>query len=174
MKKMTRFAVLSLAVMAFSAFGLQAAPVSGQDNELLEKQIYKKIISLPYYGVFDSIGFEIDGDTVILTGKVINGVNRKAAAKRVAKIEGVNNVVNNIDILPPSSFDDRIRRRTVRSLANTGGLYRYLISPNPSMRIIVENGRLSLVGYVNSKSDVRLANIIAQGIPGVFSVLPQN
>lgn len=170
MTKQVRFMALSLALVAFAAVGIQASTVSGGSQKTLEEQIQKKILTMPYYGVFDIIGFELDGDTVILSGKVYNGINRKTAANRIAKLEGVSEVVNNIELLPPSAFDDRIRRSAVRSLLNTGGIYRYLIGPTPSVRIIVDGGRLTLEGTVGNKGDLRTANIVAQGIQGVFSV----
>ena len=170
MTKNIRLFALSLAVMAFSVTGIMAATVSGESQKTLEKQIQTKILTMPYYGVFDSIAFQIDGGTVILSGKVYNGINRKTAQSRVSRLKGVTEVINNIEILPPSNFDDRIRRATVRGLLNTGGIYRFLIGPTPSMRIIVDNGHLTLEGNVATKGDVRIAYIVARGVPGVFSV----
>ncbi len=170
MKKHIRLLSLSLVVMAISVVGIQASVANGAMQKTLEEQIHTKILAMPYYGIFDSIGFEIDEGTVILTGKVYNGINRKTAASIVARLEGVDKVINNIELLPPSSFDDRIRRRTVRSMVNTAGIYRYLVGPTPSMRIIVDNGHITLEGFVGNEGDVRLANIVANQIPGVFSV----
>lgn len=79
-------------------------------------------------------------------------------------------MVNRIENLPPSSFDDAIRARLVRTFDNTGGVSGYLREPNPSVRIIVENGRVTLEGYVNNRGTANLMNILANGIPGVFSV----
>ncbi|NNE68441.1 MAG: BON domain-containing protein [Pyrinomonadaceae bacterium] len=163
--------ILSMAIMLFAAFSVSAAPASSTEiQKSVEQEVFKKIVTMPYYGLFDSISFEMDGDTVILSGSVYNALNRKVAENRVMKVEGVANVVNNIEILPPSNFDDRIRRRVVRSFANTGGLYRYMIGPNPSMRIIVDGGKLTLTGFVSNEGDIRLATILAKGIPGVFTV----
>ncbi len=172
MKNLKNLFVLSFAIIAFSAAGLSAAAPSGQEaqEKTLEQQIFKQILTMPYYEVFDSIGFEVDGDTVTLTGKVYNALNRRTAEKRVAKLDGISKVINNIEILPPSRFDDGIRRSTVRAFTNTGGIYRYLIGPNPSVRIIVDRGHLTLEGNVASKSDIKLMNILAQGVPGAFSV----
>ena len=86
------------------------------------------------------------------------------------RIDGVSNVVNNIEILPPSRFDNRIRNQTVRNFLRTGGIYRYLQGVNPSMRIIVDNGHITLEGYVRTKGDSRLSNILARSVPGTFSV----
>jgi len=167
MRNIKKLFVFSFALMLFTSVSIYATP---KTEKTLEEKVYSQILSLPNYGVFDSISFEVDGSTVYLAGKIRNGVNRKAAARRIAKLDGVEKVVNNIELLPPSSFDDRIRRQAVRSIANTGGVYRYLVGVTPSVRIIVHRGHLTLVGNVSRKSDSRLLNIIAQGLPNVFSV----
>ncbi len=166
MNKLRNMILIALAVFVIPAAGA----VADGNSKTLEEQIRKEILTMPDYGLFDIIGFEIKGDTVILTGKLYNGVNRKVAEKRVARLKGVSRVVNNIELLPASSFDDRIRRNTVREIARTGGIYRYLLGPNPAIRIIVDGGNLTLEGTVADKSDIRLMNIVAQGVPNVFSV----
>lgn len=173
MKTLRGFLILTIAILGFSIINTNAQTVSDGGNATqleLERKVYKEILKMPYYGLFDSIGFEVDGSTVTLSGKVYNASNRKSAEKRVKKIEGVENVVNNIEILPLSSFDNNIRRQIVREFANGGSLYRYLQGTNPSVRIIVDNGHVTLEGYVGNNGDSRLANILAQGVPGTFSV----
>jgi hyperosmotically inducible periplasmic protein len=170
MKTFRNFIALSFAILAFSLVGVNAQNTN-RSTQTIERQVFKKLLGLPYYGVFDHIAFEVRGSTVILQGKVNNGVNKSDAAAAVKRVPGVEKVINNIRLLPPSSFDDSIRRQTLRSFSTRGGsLYRYLLEPNPSMRIIVENGRVSLEGFVASRSDANLANILANGIPGVFEV----
>jgi hyperosmotically inducible periplasmic protein len=88
----------------------------------------------------------------------------------VAKIKGVERVVNQIEVLPLSSFDQQTRVRTYRALSRTGGLYRYLLGANPSLHIVVNRGHLTLEGVVANDGDRNLAYITARGIPGVFSV----
>ncbi len=168
MKVLKSFLILSVAILGFSYVNVKAQSFSNSGE--IEKKVFKEILKLPYYGVFDSIGFEVNGDTVILSGKVYNGVNRKSAERRIEDIEGVNKVVNNIKLLPPSRFDDSIRIRTVRTIANGGSLYRYLQGVNPAIRIIVDRGHLTLEGVVRTEGDYRLANILAQSVPGTFSV----
>ncbi len=173
MRVLKSFLVLSVAILGFSFVNVEARSFSDSGNitqEQLEKKVFKKILTMPYYGVFDNIRFEVDGSTVTLQGKVYNAINRKSAERRIAKLDGVENVINNIEILPLSRFDYTIRIRTVRTFANTGGIYRYLQGNNPSMRIIVERGHLTLEGYVRTDGDYRLADILAKGVPGTFSV----
>ena len=124
---------------------------------------------MPYYGVFDNIEYSVSGSTVTLTGKVYSLGTKSAAARSIRDIDGVSNVVNNIDSLPPSSFDDRIRREAYRTFTSRGPS-QYFNELNPDVRIIVENGRITLEGYVYRKADSDLLNILANGISGVFEV----
>jgi len=170
MKVIRNFLVLSIAILAFSTISVSAQNYSG-GNSQLERQVFKRILSLPYYGVFDHIAFKVDGTTVTLYGKVASLGTKKSAENTVKRIPGVERVINNIDELPLSGFDNTIRRQVVREFTRNGGsLYRYLQGTNPSMRIIVENGHVTLEGYVSNKGDSNLANILANGVSGVFSV----
>lgn len=173
MKYIKYFLILTIAVLGFSLVNVEAKTYGddAKSTQTLERKVFKQLIKLPYYGVFDHIAFKVEGNTVTLYGKVANAVNKKSAERYVEDIQGVERVVNNIQILPLSGFDDSIRRRTLRTLANNGGsLYRYLIGSSPSIRIIVERGNITLEGTVNSKGDSNLANILANGVSGVFSV----
>jgi hyperosmotically inducible protein len=171
MKVIRNFIALSIAVMALSLVTVNAQNNSGSQNPTLERQVFKELLKLPYYGVFDHIAFQVNGNDVILSGKVANARNKKDAERWVKDIAGVERVVNNIEILPPSGFDNSIRQQMLRSFYRNGGsLYRYLQEPNPSVRIIVENGHVTLEGYVSNRGDFNLANILANGVSGVFSV----
>ena len=172
MKYIKSFLVLMIAILGFLFVNVEAKIFDNdvKSVQTLERMVFKELIKLPYYGVFDHIAFKVEGNTVTLYGKVANAVNRKSAERYVEDIQGVERVVNNIKILPLSGFDNSIRYRTLRTLANGGSLYRYLREPNPSIRIIVENGRITLEGIVNSRGDSNLANILANGVSGVFSV----
>jgi hyperosmotically inducible protein len=137
----------------------------------LMRQVRKELVTLPYYGVFDNLAFEINGKTVTLYGQVLRPTTRKDAERRVAKIEGVERVINKIEVLPLSGFDDSIRLRTYRAVFKTGGLYRYALGANPSIHIIVKGGNVTLEGVVSSEMDSRLAYLAASGVPGAFSVI---
>ncbi|MEO6588078.1 MAG: BON domain-containing protein [Pyrinomonadaceae bacterium] len=128
MKSYKIYLALMLAVFAFSVVIVNAQNVSVNYNNQsgnIEQKVFKQLIRLPNYGVFDNISYRVDGDTVFLYGKIINAVNRKDAEKRVEKIDGVGKVVNLIQILPLSSFDNSIRYRALQTVANGGSLYRY-------------------------------------------------
>ncbi len=170
MKKFRSYIVLSSVLITLFAIAANAQsskrPLSGR---ALEQKVYKEIIKLPYYGVFDFINFRVNGSIVTLDGKVASLGTKSSAASVVKRIPGVTRVVNNIDNLPPSSFDNRIRRTAYREFANSG-LYRYLYENRPDVRIIVENGRITLEGYVSNNGDRNRFNILANGLPGVFNV----
>lgn len=160
--------------LTVSALSVGASPLAESDQALerqqVSKRVRKELVTLPYYGVFDNLAYEIEGRTVTLHGQVVRPSTRTDAARRVAKINGVERVVNNIEVLPLSGFDDRIRREAYRSIFNTSGLYRYAMGSNPSLHIVVNHGHLTLEGVVGSRMDKQLAEFAARGISGVFSV----
>lgn len=169
-----RESLLSVLILTIAAFSAQSvvAQTDAQKVEQarMERQIRKEILSLPYYGVFDAIGYELEGDTVTLNGYVVRPYTKKEAGDAVQDVAGVREVVNNIEVLPPSPSDDRIRVRIYRAIENSGSMYRYLLGANPSIRIIVNRGRVILEGVVAYEGDRTLAEIAATEIFGVFNV----
>jgi hyperosmotically inducible periplasmic protein len=136
----------------------------------LQKQVRHELLMLPYYSVFDNLEFRVDGRDVELLGQVRYPVLKSDAQNVVQHIEGVGTVTNNIQVLPLSNFDDRIRRTTYQAVFSGPGLYRYAMGANPSIHIIVDNGHVTLVGYVGNAMDKSLAYMRANSVPGVFSV----
>ena len=168
-KKLSAF----FAVAVFSALLLISSPVGAnaqKREKSLPDQVRHELVTLPYVGVFDNLAYKVEGSTVTLYGSVVQPISSKDAERRVAKLDGVTSVVNNIEVLPLSPFDDQIRYRTVRAISNYGGMYRYFLGTNPSLRVIVKNGHVALEGVVANSGDARLAYIAANGVPGVFSV----
>jgi BON domain-containing protein len=159
--------VLALVVLAASAAVAGAAP---PDQQRMMNKVHKELVTLPYYGVFDNLEYKVEGDTVTLYGQVRNPITRHDAERRVARIEGVNHVINQIEVLPVSGFDDSIRARTYRAVFRSGSLYRYAMGANPSVHIVVKNGHVTLEGVVSNQMDSQLAYMAARGVPGVFSV----
>ncbi len=173
MRYLRNLSILALAVLAFTFTdaSAQSYSVNGKKpNQGIERQVYKEIITLPYFGVFDNIAYKVDGDTVTLYGKVVQPTTKSSAGKVVERIAGVEEVINNIEVLPLSNFDDSIRLRTLRTLQNGGSLGRYFASIKPSIKIIVERGNITLEGFVANRGDYNLANVLANGVSGAFSV----
>jgi hyperosmotically inducible protein len=164
-----------VAVITLAASAAQAAPAAPAQaekgaREKLEKQVRHELVTLPYFGVFDNLAYKVEGGTVTLYGQVVRPSTRKDAERRVAELAGVERVVNEIEVLPVSSFDDQIRVQTVREIQRTAGLYRYLLGGNPSLHIVVNRGHVTLEGVVLDETDRRLASFAARSVPGVFSV----
>ncbi|MCI0525136.1 MAG: BON domain-containing protein [Acidobacteria bacterium] len=141
-------------------------------REFLIKEVRHQLVLMPYYSLFDWFEFEIqDEDTVILRGQTIRPTLKSEAEARVREIEGVEKVINEIEVLPLSPNDDRIRRAVYRAIYNYNSpLFRYATQVVPSIHIIVKNGRVTLKGVVANKGDSDLANIKANGVSGVFEV----
>jgi hyperosmotically inducible protein len=136
------------------------------------KEIRHELATLPYYGVFDWLEFEVRPDnTVVLRGQVVRPTTKSDAEARVRDVEGVTKVVNEIQVLPLSPQDDRLRAALYRAIYDWDGpLFRYATQAVPPIHIIVKNGRAALKGVVASKADADLAYIKARGVPGLFDV----
>ena len=174
-----RIATCALAIFAI------AVPAGAQDSrssanrivqpglnaqKRLAKEVRHELVMLPYYGVFDNLEYGVDGGTVTLTGSVVRPVLKSDAEAAVKGIEGVDKVVNNINVLPVSSVDDQIRVAVFRAVYGDSNLNRYAVRAVPPIHIIVENGRVTLVGAVSSQGDKDLAGLRANGVPGIFAV----
>ena len=170
MKTIKQKLVAIVATLAIATSVAVAAPTESNNHQQVTKQVRHELVRLPYYGVFDNLSYQVEGNTVTLYGQVVRPSTRTDAERRVARIEGIARVINQIEVLPLSTFDDSIRVRAYRTLFGTGGLYRYAMGANPSIHLVVNRGHLTLEGVVANEGDKRLANIVANGVPGVFSV----
>src|SRR5690349_726435 len=145
--------------------------VQAQVNPHLVREIRHELATLPYYGVFDWLQFEVQGNTVVLRGQVVRPTTKSDAASRVKDIEGVANVDNQIEVLPLSPSDERLRVALYRQIyGQNSPLFRYATQSVPSIHIIVDRGHATLKGVVANKGDANLAYIRARGVPGLFSV----
>jgi hyperosmotically inducible protein len=141
------------------------------DEARIAKQVRHELLMLPYYGVFDDIAFRVEGGTVTLMGEVTRPTLKSDAQNVVKRIESVTNVVNKIEVLPPSPMDDQIRIAEYRAIYGDPALAtRYGFRALPSIHIIVKNGHVRLEGVVANKGDKDIINVRANGVPNVFSV----
>lgn len=136
----------------------------------LVKEVRHELVMLPYYGVFDNMAFRVDGGTVTLMGQVSRPTLKSDAERVVRDIEGVERVINQIEVLPLSPNDDRIALGVFRAIYGHSALQRYGLQAVPPIHIIVRNGHVTLEGVVAREMDRNVANIQANGVPGVFSV----
>jgi hyperosmotically inducible protein len=140
--------------------------------EHMTKEIRKELVTLPFFSVFDWLEGKVEPDgTVYLAGQVTRPTLKKDAQRRVEKVEGVDKVINQIEVLSLSPNDDRLRRAVFFELFNRNSpLFRYGQQPIPPIHIIINRGRLTLKGVVANRGDSDLANIKARGVPGLFEV----
>jgi hyperosmotically inducible periplasmic protein len=148
------------------------APSSDSVEANLSRKVRGQLLRLPYYSMFDDLEYSVQGRTVTLSGAVtsIHSQTRQDAERAVKHIEGVDKVVNNIQVLPPSPFDEQARVRIYRALARTGGLSQYFWPASPDIRIVVANQRVTLKGYVNNEGDKNMATVAANQVRDVFQV----
>jgi hyperosmotically inducible protein len=142
------------------------------DEARLVREVRHQLVMLPYYGVFDDLSFRVDPDgTVTLLGAVTRPTLKSDAENVVKHIEGVTKVVNQIEVLPLSPEDDRIRMAEYRAIYGEPTLAtRYGYRAIPPIHIIVKNGHVTLDGVVANQADKDLITVRANSVPGVFSV----
>ena len=163
--------VLTLLVgAAVSGRNLAAQQASDRSTQRLTREVRHELVMLPYYGVFDNLTYRVDGSTITLMGQVTRPTLKSDAANVVKSIEGVERVTNNIEVLPLSPNDDRIRMAVYRAIYGDTALSRYGLQAVPPIHIIVTNGKVALEGVVAGEADKNIANIRASGVSGVFSV----
>ncbi len=171
MKKLMNGIVAVFAAVVIAASATPALAQESAGREQLMKKVRKELVTLPWYGVFDNLAYEVNGSTVTLHGQVVRPTTRSDAEWRVKRIAGVERVVNKIEVLPLSGFDDSIRRSAYYALFGSNSpLFRYGQRANPSIHIVVNRGHVALEGVVSNEMDARLAEIRLRSLPGVFSV----
>ncbi|MGA8144709.1 MAG: BON domain-containing protein [Candidatus Acidiferrales bacterium] len=173
--------ILSVACSAIILFATTAGAVPatrqqhststrGDNTAQISEQVRHQLVMLPWLSVFDNLEYRVDGDKVTLMGQVVLPALKDEATSAVKKVEGVAQVDNQIEILPPSPMDARLRRQELRSIYSYPPLQRYGMGTLPGIHIIVDGGHVTLEGVVDNQADKDAANIRANQVPGVFSV----
>ncbi len=160
-----------IVVLVFGVMGTVQMAL-GQTNPRIVREVRHELVTLPYYGVFDWLTYEVQNDgTVVLRGEVVRPSTKSDAEGRVKEIDGVGRVVNQIDVLPNSPSDDRLRLALYRSIYGFNSpLFRYATQSVPSIHIVVNRGHVTLKGVAANRGDAQLAYVRARGVPGSFSV----
>jgi hyperosmotically inducible periplasmic protein len=148
---------------ALSAF-TQEHKWAGRTLDDLESTVHERLASLPYHGVFDSLEFEVQGKTVTLAGQVIKDSVKQNAERAVKRLNGVEAVINHIEVLPSSRRDDALRINVYRAIYQNPPMVGYGADGVPSIHIIVKNGLVSLEGVVNSEADRGMVHIRALNV----------
>ena len=159
-----------VAGLMLTASVAHAASVPGeQKDSQLFKGVAGTVESYTRFTIFDDISASVKDGVVTLSGKVTMPFKRDDIEKRVAKLDGVREVRDEITVLPVSQFDDELRYHIARSIYGHSNFWNYAIMPNPPIHIVVERGRVTLTGVVGSEVDRMLARSLASQF-GAFSV----
>jgi len=171
MIRRVRIAAGLLAVVINAGLVL-ASPSVDRANMDVSTQVRRELATLPYTGIWDWIEADLRQDgTVVLRGDVLRPTSKADAEYRIRRIESVTNVINDIHVLPLSQFDNDIRLAVYRSLFRASSpLSGYALGANPSIHIIVENGKVTLKGVVSRAMDRQLAFVAANSVFGVMKV----
>ena len=157
------------AVLLLTASAVRAADQAERKDFQVLKDVATSVERYTQFTIFDDVSASVKEGVVTLSGKVTMPYKRDDIAKRVAKIDGVREVRNEIADLPVSQFDDELRYRIARAIYGNSNFWNYAIMPNPPIHIVVERGRVTLTGVVGSDVDRMLARSIASQF-GAFSV----
>jgi hyperosmotically inducible periplasmic protein len=166
----SRLIFVAAIVVIFSAFAITQDQTSARGQDRIAREVRHELLMLPYFGVFDNIAYRVDGFDVTLMGQVVRPSLKSDAENAVKHIEGVEKVDNQIEVLPPSQMDDRIRMQLFRAIYGYPALQKYALGVQKPIRIIVKNGHVTLEGVVDSDSDKNIAGLRANGVPNTFQV----
>ena len=170
MKLRTLFVAWTVLAVGSVVVAQQANQAPARSTERIIKEVRHELLMLPYLDVFDYLAYKVDGYNVTLMGQVTNPTLKSDAGNVVKRIEGVEQVDNQIEVLPPSPMDDQLRRRLFRAIYGYPAMQKYAMGVQKPIRIIVKNGKVALEGVVDSDGDKNIANIRANSVSGVFSV----
>jgi hyperosmotically inducible protein len=164
--------VKTLVLVVVFGILVTASEAMAQTNPRIVREVRHELVTLPYYGVFDWLEYEVQNDgTVILRGQVVRPTTKSDAEGRVKDIDGVSRVQNDIEELPNSPQDDRLRRALYRAIYSSNSpLFRYATQSVPPIHLIVKRGHATLKGVVANRGDAQIAYIRARGVSGLFSV----
>lgn len=141
-------------------------------DEQLEQKLATKLryVRVGYDSTFDYFAIGVKDGVVTVEGQDRTGVGRDEAMADIANMPGVKDVIDNVSIAPVSMFDDAVRLRAMRAIYRDTMLSKYAMDPARPIRIVVENGHVTLYGSVDSKADKDIAGIRANQVFGAFSV----
>lgn len=157
-----RFAVALAVILGLGFAGSPAfAKLSDPENLQIFRAVQRQVLNYAFFTIFDNVEMQIDNGVVTLTGKVTQPFKRTDIERRVARVKGVTEVRNRIDVLPVSQFDDELRIRLANAIYGHSAFIGYGSAANPPIHIIVERGRVTLEGVVNNDADRLLVRSIA-------------
>jgi len=150
---------LALQSVAAAAFA-QAPPAAS----MLGGAVVRSIRECPHVTIFDDVDARVEGDAVVLTGKVTTAGKRSEIEKRVGRLEGVRQLRNEILVLPPGPEDDDLRHRVAKAIYGNPSFWSYAAMSSPPIHIIVERGHVTLKGTVGTQVERSMARSLATGL----------
>ena len=159
----------TLGVVLMALATSAAAATQERSDTQIANDISRQINRYAQFTIFDYVTGSVDNGVVTLTGKVTMPFKKNDIGRNAGRVEGVRQVVNNIDVLPVSSYDEDLRLRIARAIYGNSAFWQYGARANPPIHIIVERGHVTLTGVVNSNVDRMLARSLATGF-GELSV----
>lgn len=151
-------------IAALTALVLGTPALANQDDLVVFRNVQKQVLGYPLFTIFDTVNAQVEEGIVVLSGKVTMPFKRDEIERRVRSAKGVTEVVNRIDVLPVSQFDDDLRLRIARAIYANPAFRGLASQANPPIHVIVERGRVTLDGVVLNEGD----RVIAQAIASQF------
>jgi osmotically-inducible protein OsmY len=156
---------MSLRVFALVLLTTVSPVVASASPDLKDLRILDDVSATvnacPHFTIFDDVSISVEQGVVTLVGKVTMDYKRGELQKRVAAIQGVRQVVDQLEVLPASTFDDELRQQIARAIYGNANFWPYAVMRNPPIHIIVDRSRVTLTGLVRSEVDRRLAQALA-------------
>ena len=164
---------LPAVLIVLIALALPCHALAQLSDAALAERVADAVMRHPTFGIFDDVNVEVDNRAVRLTGRVTTSIKRETIGDRAAKVDGVRTISNEIQVLPNSPLDARLRTKVAQTIYGHPSFWRYASMANPPIHIIVENGHITLTGCVNNDVEKTLAFALAQveGALGVKSEL---
>jgi osmotically-inducible protein OsmY len=169
MKRIPLLSLLAIFVICRPC-GSQEPAANQNRQERLSHEVRDELVTIPQLTIFDHLKFKVEGPNVTLMGYTRDAFLKSVAERRVKDIEGVEEVSNEIEVLPATSGDERIRWAVAHAIFNDNRLFRYSMAAVPPIHIIVSRGHVTLEGVVANETDKDTAGIRAKSVPGIFSV----
>jgi osmotically-inducible protein OsmY len=163
-----RIKFIAAVAMVCSTF---AGGAMAQDRRDLRvaNEVGRAVRQYTQFTIFDDVNGRVDKGIVTLDGKVTMPYKKNEIERLVGRIDGVRELKSTIEVLPVSQYDDELRSRVARAIYSNPSFWTYAAMANPPIHIIVENGRVTLTGVVNTEVDRMLARSLAAGV-GELSV----
>jgi hyperosmotically inducible periplasmic protein len=158
-----RFKMIAALLVGAGLASAGTAPqaVAPQSDEALARQVRHEIVMYSHYTIWDNINLRVNNGSVELTGAVSQPYKKSDLGKIVQKVRGVQSVTNQLEVLPLSPMDDRLRLQVARAIFRDPSLSRYAIQAVPPIHIIVDNGHVTLEGVVNNSMEKQIAGLRA-------------